>query len=61
MPETKQQEHTRLQKRTDVLKKEHAELSRDRAPFNQADHDQHTERLAKHKVDLQTHQRRKAD
>jgi hypothetical protein len=58
MTETKRDEHKRLQDRTDALKKEHAGLSRDRAPFDQADHDEHTEHLRKHKDDLAKHQRR---
>jgi hypothetical protein len=59
--ETKRAEHTRLQKRTDELKSEHADLSRDKTPFDQADHDEHTAHLAKHKKDLRSHQRRKKD
>ena len=40
--ETRQEEHQRLQKRTDELKHDHEDLSLDRTPFNQADHDEHT-------------------
>jgi hypothetical protein len=58
MTETKGEEHKRLQARTDALKKEHAGLSLDRTPFDQAAHDEHTERLRKHKNDLAKHQRR---
>jgi hypothetical protein len=59
--ETKREEHTRLQRRTDALKQEHEGLSRDRTPFNQADHDQHTDHLRTHKADLVKHQRREND
>lgn len=58
MTETKREEHKRLQDRTDALKKEHADLSRERTPFDQADHDEHTEHLRKHKDDLTKHQHR---
>jgi hypothetical protein len=58
MTETKQQEHVRLQRRTDELKREHAALSRHRAPFNQTDHDKHVIDLAAHKVSLSAHKAR---
>jgi len=58
MTETKRQEHLRLQRRTDELQREHAALSRRRAPFNQADHDKHSAALAEHKVILGVHKAR---
>jgi hypothetical protein len=61
MAGTKQEEHDRLQKRTDQLKAEHEGLSRDRMPFNQADHDRHNKNLRKHKEDLAAHKNRSAD
>jgi hypothetical protein len=61
MAETKQQEHERLQERTDELKQEHADLARDRTPFDQADHDAHNESLRKHKDDLAAHKLRPED
>jgi hypothetical protein len=61
MTETKREEHDRLQKRTEKLKQEHADLSRDRTPFNQADHDRHTDNLHQHKKDLAAHKGRKPD
>jgi len=58
MTETKQQEHVRLQRRTDELKREHAALSRRLTPFNQTDHDKHVIDLAAHKVSLGAHKAR---
>jgi hypothetical protein len=56
--ETKGEEHRRLQERTEELKHEHEGLSLDRAPFNQADHDEHTSELRKHAEDLKKHRER---
>jgi hypothetical protein len=53
-------EHDRLQQRTDDLKRDHEALSRDRTPFNQADHDKHAEHLREHQKQLATHKRRQA-
>ena len=61
MAETKRQEHERLQHRTDQLKKDHADLARDRTPFNQADHDRHTRNLRQHQRDLADHKARPED
>jgi DNA repair exonuclease SbcCD ATPase subunit len=61
MTETKRQEHERLQQRTDQLKKDHADLARVRAPFNQADHDRHTRNLRQHQHDLADHKARGDD
>jgi hypothetical protein len=58
MVETKRQEHDRLQRRTDELKQEHADLSRDTTPFNQADHDGHQKNLREHKKHLADHKLR---
>jgi len=58
MTETKQQEHVRLQRRTEELKRQHAALSRRRAPFNQTDHDKHSVQLAVHKAILRAHKAR---
>lgn len=52
-------EHERLQKRTEELKNDHAGLALDRTPFNKTDHDEHMKNLAKHKEDIQRHQKRK--
>jgi len=57
--ETKADAHTRLQKRTEALTREHAALSKDRAPFNQADHDRHSDNLREHKEQLAAHKKRK--
>jgi len=57
--ETRQQEHERLQKRTDELKREHADLALDIAPFNKTDHDAHTADLRQHQHDLGEHKERK--
>jgi hypothetical protein len=54
-PETKCDEHERLLKRTAELRDEHAALSLDQKPFNQSEHDRHSEALATHKKDLITH------
>src|SRR5258708_2670845 len=54
-------EHDRLQKRTAELQRNHEALSRDRTPFNQADHDKHNKNLREHQKQLATHRRRKAD
>ena len=59
MTKTKREEHERLQKRTDELKEDHAALDRDRTPFNQDDHDEHTANLRKHQGDLAAHKGRK--
>lgn len=56
--ETRREEHQRLQKRTDELKQEHEDLSLDRTPFNQSDHDEHTADLRKHAEDLKDHRDR---
>jgi hypothetical protein len=61
MAESKHAEHTRLQERTEALKKEHADLGVDRTPFNQADHDLHNAHLKKHRSDLAGHRARPAD
>jgi hypothetical protein len=61
VPENKRQAHKRLQRRTAALKQEHEGLSRERTPFNQADHTRHNEHLRKHMADLVEHQRRKND
>ena len=52
-------EHDRLQQRTDDLKRDHEALSRDRTPFNQADHDEHTGNLREHLKQLRTYKRRR--
>lgn len=59
--ETKRQEHSRLQKKTDQLKEEHAGLGLDRKPFDQAEHDDHTAKLKAHKADLARHRKRQSD
>jgi hypothetical protein len=59
--ETKREEHERLLKRTAALKEAHADLSLDRKPFNQAEHDAHNEDLAEHREDLEHHQERDDD
>jgi hypothetical protein len=59
--ETKRQEHVRLQKRTDALKREHEGLSLDRQPFNQTAHNGHTAHLRRHLDDLKKHRARSAD
>jgi hypothetical protein len=61
MSETKRDEHDRLQKRTDDLHDEHADLALDRTPYNQADHDLHNENLRKHLHDLADHKARPED
>jgi hypothetical protein len=61
MTETKQDEHRRLQKRTDQLKAQHADLSRKRTPFDKANHDRHAENLHKHKQELAAHKAREED
>ena len=58
MRESKRDEHRRLQKRTDELKKDHAALARSRKPFNKVEHDAHTANLAHHKADLKHHRTR---
>ena len=58
MTETKREEHDRLQHKTDELKKQHADLSLDRTPFDQAAHDEHTAKLAQHRRDLEEHKAR---
>ena len=58
MAETKQEEHARLQKRTDELKQDHGDLGLEKVPFNQADHDQHSADLDDHQRDLAAHKRR---
>ena len=61
MGETERNEHARLQRRTDELKQEHAGLSLDVHPFDQAEHDAHNVHLREHKADLRRHQARKAE
>ncbi len=61
MGETKRDEHERLQKRTERLKQDHADLSRDKTPFSKADHDRHTEELRQHQDDLAKHKARSED
>jgi hypothetical protein len=61
MTETKREEHERLKKKTDELKQDHADLSRDRTPFNKTDHDRHTERLRQHRKELADHKTRDED
>ena len=58
MAETKREEHERLQRKTDELKQEHADLSLDVTPFDQADHDRHTDNLRAHQEDLTVHKTR---
>lgn len=53
--ETNRDEHERLKKRTAELSNDHDNLSLDRVPFNQADHDQHNADLRKHSADLRQH------
>jgi hypothetical protein len=60
-PESKAEEHHRLQERTEELKVDHAALSRARTPFNQANHDRHNADLRHHKQDLAAHKRRQND
>jgi len=59
--ETTREEHDRLQERTDELKQDHANLSRDLVPFDKADHDQHTSNLRDHQDDLAAHKLRQKD
>ena len=59
--ENKRQEHSRLQKKTDKLKEEHAGLGLDRKRFDQAEHDDHTAALKEHKEDLARHRARRPD
>ncbi len=59
--ENKRQEHSRLQKKTEKLKEEHAGLGRDRKPFDQGEHDDHTAKLKEHKNDLARHRARAPD
>ena len=59
--ESKRDEHSRLQRRTDELRRNHAALSRERVPFNKADHDPHTENLRQHRADLAEHKDRADD
>jgi hypothetical protein len=54
MAESKLDEQGRLRRRTDELPREHVALDREISPFNQADHDEHTEHLRPHKSDLAT-------
>jgi hypothetical protein len=61
MAESKRQEHRRLQKRTDVLKEEHAALGRDRKPFDKGEHDAHQADLKTHQKDLARHRKRKTE
>lgn len=61
MADTRREEHRRLQRRTDELKSEHADLSLDLRPFNQAEHDAHNAHLKKHQADLHRHQRRQGN
>ena len=61
MSETKRDEHERLQQKTEELKQDHADLSLDVTPFNQADHDEHNDDLRRHQEDLAAHQRREDD
>jgi hypothetical protein len=60
MAESQIDEHARLQRRTNELMREHAALDRAVAPFNQSDHDEHTEHLRQHKSDLAAHRHRSA-
>ena len=60
-PESKRQEHKRLQERTDQLSQEHSDLGLDRKPFDQDEHDVHKADLKKHKDDLTTHRKRGKD
>ena len=53
-PESKAEEHERLQDRTDEPGQEHA-------AFNQADHDQHNANLRQHEDDLAAHKLRPDD
>ena len=53
--ETDREAHDRLKKRTAELAGEHQDLSLDRVPFDQADHDQHSADLRKHAADLKHH------
>ena len=57
--ETRQDEHARLQKRTDELNRDHADLALDVTPFNKADHDKHTADLQQHHLELEQHKQRK--
>ena len=61
MAENKRQEHSRLQKKTDELKEEHAGLGLDRKRFDQTEHDDHTAALKEHKEDLARHRARRPD
>jgi hypothetical protein len=61
MAETKATEHKRLQVRTNELQQEHEALALDVTPFDQADHDQHSENLRRHKADLEKHRARDDD
>ena len=60
-PESKAEEHERLQDHTDEPGQEHAALPRDVTPFNQADRDQHSANLRQHQEDLAAHNLRPDD
>jgi len=61
MTETKQEEHDRLQHRTDELRQATTDLSLEHTPFNEADHERHRRNLADHKADLAAHRLRAED
>jgi hypothetical protein len=56
--ESKEQEHHRLQERTDELQAEHEALSPAKKPFSKTEHDEHSADLAQHKTDLAGHRKR---
>jgi hypothetical protein len=60
-PESKAEEHERLQDRTDEPGPEHAALSGDLTPFDQAHHDQDDANLQQHQEDPAAHKLRPDD
>ena len=61
MGETKQQEHARLQHRTDELRREHEGLRRAVRAFDKAEHEKHIAKLREHKANLAHLRARLAD
>ena len=61
MAETKQEEHARLQRRTDELKREHEGLRRGVRAFDKGEHEEHIAALKEHKANLAHLRARPAD
>ena len=61
MSETKQEEHARLQNRTDELRREHEGLRRGVRRFDSAEHEKHIAKLREHKANLAHFRARLAD